>query len=69
MMLNTASLSRKTPKCYLLFVKILLNPYLELMKSRFHRLSSLVCMLVGMKWLERQNFIPLKIYPPFSPWS
>jgi hypothetical protein len=39
-------------------IQNLLNPYHELMKSRFHRLSSLVCMLVGMKWLEGQNFIP-----------
>jgi hypothetical protein len=36
-------------QCHLLLIQRLLDPNHELMKSRFHRLSSLVCMLIGMK--------------------
>jgi len=43
---------------YLLLIQSLLNLYHKLMKSCFHRLSSLLCMLVGLKWLEYQDFIP-----------
>jgi hypothetical protein len=55
-LLNAPSVLRKTPKA--LLIKSLLNPNHELMKCRFHSLSSLVRMMVGMKWFERQDFIP-----------
>jgi hypothetical protein len=39
---------KKTAYGYLLLVKSLLNSNHELMKGCFHRLPSLVCMLVGL---------------------